>query len=62
MGFSSVWWALGPLLRGDKLNEQIVVRLRTQGIQCGFTAQDPAAIIRILTDKVTGEFMRLVQM
>jgi hypothetical protein len=60
MALSPVWWALGSLTRGNHLDEQIVLRLNRQTIECGFTSDNPPAVLRILNDKTDGAFARLV--
>jgi hypothetical protein len=61
MGFSSIWWAIGPTNRAFKPAEQIVIKPRGASIFCGFSTHNVQEVMRILADKASAEQIRLLQ-
>ena len=49
MGLSPIWWACGPIFRGDKDN--LVITVRDKWPSCGFSVENLGAVLQILRDK-----------
>lgn len=49
MSLSPIWWACGPILRGDKVN--LVITVRNKWPSCGFTVENLDAVMQVLREK-----------